>query len=295
MDPVTAAALISTGGNLLAGHMGRQASSDAGDANRRAAEEASVRNAELQREFAQHGIRWRVQDAKAAGIHPLAALGAQLHSASPSFVGYQQEADMSMPTAMSNIGQDISRAVMAQATQEEKALKTLQIQSAQADIEGRYLDNAIKLQTLNSMNQAGTPPGLPSNSGLSSSLVGSGQGGAYVVEKAASRTHSAPGRPHEQVGQVSDVGFARTSTGLTPVPSSDVKERIEDQFIPEAMWALRNQLLPNFGSGPEAPSSNQHPISQYNYPGADSWRWHHLGQEFRPFNSKRGHFVPKRR
>ena len=32
---------------------------------------------EMQKEFAQNGIRWKVADAKAAGIHPLAALGAQ--------------------------------------------------------------------------------------------------------------------------------------------------------------------------------------------------------------------------
>lgn len=37
-----------------------------------------------QREFAQHGMRWRVEDAKAAGLHPLSVLGAQgLPSYSP--------------------------------------------------------------------------------------------------------------------------------------------------------------------------------------------------------------------
>lgn len=34
------------------------------------------KDAALQREFAQHGIRWRVRDARKAGLHPLAALGA---------------------------------------------------------------------------------------------------------------------------------------------------------------------------------------------------------------------------
>lgn len=33
--------------------------------------------ADLQREFAKHGVRWRVEDAAAAGLHPLAALGMQ--------------------------------------------------------------------------------------------------------------------------------------------------------------------------------------------------------------------------
>lgn len=40
-----------------------------------------------QREFAKHGIRWRVEDAIAAGIHPLAALGVNTASGSPVSIG----------------------------------------------------------------------------------------------------------------------------------------------------------------------------------------------------------------
>lgn len=42
-------------------------------------------NNQLQYDFAQKGIQWRVNDAKKAGIHPLAALGANTNS--PSFAG----------------------------------------------------------------------------------------------------------------------------------------------------------------------------------------------------------------
>lgn len=42
---------------------------------------------DFQREFAQHGISWRVADAKRAGLHPLAVLGANVTSAQPSYVG----------------------------------------------------------------------------------------------------------------------------------------------------------------------------------------------------------------
>lgn len=50
---------------------------------------------EQQREFAQKGIQWRVADAKAAGVHPLYAMGAQLPSFNPVSVmdntaGYAQ-------------------------------------------------------------------------------------------------------------------------------------------------------------------------------------------------------------
>lgn len=37
----------------------------------------------LQKEFAQHGVQWRVQDAIAAGVHPLYALGANIPTFSP--------------------------------------------------------------------------------------------------------------------------------------------------------------------------------------------------------------------
>ena len=47
--------------------------------------EMNAKNAALQREFAQSGIQWKVADAKKAGLHPLAALGAQTASASPSY------------------------------------------------------------------------------------------------------------------------------------------------------------------------------------------------------------------
>lgn len=52
------------------------------DANARI-DYANAQNNATQREFAQNGIQWKVEDAKKAGIHPLYALGAS--TASPSF------------------------------------------------------------------------------------------------------------------------------------------------------------------------------------------------------------------
>ena len=57
---------------IIGGLMSNESNEDAGNAN-----------AALQREFAQNGIRWKVADAEAAGIHPLYALGAQTSPASP--------------------------------------------------------------------------------------------------------------------------------------------------------------------------------------------------------------------
>lgn len=82
-----------------------------------ASKNASKRNAAMQREFAQQGIRWKVADAKAAGIHPLYALGASTTSFSPSYVG----ADYSgLGRGLGEMGQDISRAVNATRTEDER-------------------------------------------------------------------------------------------------------------------------------------------------------------------------------
>lgn len=59
-------ALLSAGGSLLGGWMSQNQADKTNEANLQAA-----------REFAQNRVSWTVNDAKKAGIHPLAALGAQ--------------------------------------------------------------------------------------------------------------------------------------------------------------------------------------------------------------------------
>lgn len=57
------------------------------------------------------------------------------------------------------------------------------------------------------------------------------------------------GGPQESYGAISDIGWARSETGYYPVPSLDVKERIEDGPM-EWHWLLRNQVLPHLGLAP---------------------------------------------
>lgn len=77
---------------------------------------------EMAREFAQHGIRWKVEDAKAAGLHPLYAVGAAGASYSPSIsvTGGTGE-------AISRMGQNISRGVYSSATKEEREKHDLEL------------------------------------------------------------------------------------------------------------------------------------------------------------------------
>lgn len=165
--PVLAAALVGAGASLLGGGVSQ-------DQNRKLVHEQM----DAQREFAQHGIRWKVEDAKAAGIHPLYALGASTTSFAPMSV------QDSLGPAISSAGQDISRAMRASATDEERqageasqfmleaerrsdarqlaanadARANRQLQLAETE---SHLRNMVLLDQLNRGRAPGTGPGLP--------------------------------------------------------------------------------------------------------------------------------------
>lgn len=115
------------------------------------AEEAAEKQAQLQREFAQNGIRWKVEDAKQAGIHPLYALGANTHSYAPISVGSQDFA---------TVGQNLGSAIGAMTTSKEKSdgfAKTVQ----GLTLEKMGLENEILRSQLHMNNQPGRGPGMP--------------------------------------------------------------------------------------------------------------------------------------
>lgn len=93
----------------------------------RAARKESKANIALQKEFAQHGVQWRVEDAKAAGIHPLAALGMQGMQFSPVY------SQSGAGEALSSAGQAIGRAVGG--TAHDKAMQNLALAAAQKSLE----------------------------------------------------------------------------------------------------------------------------------------------------------------
>ena len=130
--------------------------------DRREARRSQAYQAELQREFAQQGIQWRVKDAQQAGVHPLYAIGAPAISASPIAVGTSQ-----MGPALSQAGQNIGRAVEASMTRKERqANKALQRRVAMQQYQHNELVNenlaiegALKMQDLRS-KQSQVPPAM---------------------------------------------------------------------------------------------------------------------------------------
>lgn len=199
MEPVTMAALIGGGASLLGGLMGRESSRSSAN-----------RNVDLQREFAQHGIRWRVEDAKQAGIHPLYALGASTHSFSPISVSDP------LGPAIASAGQDLSRAFEATRTgQERNVLDTLKAQESIAirqldrerihdDREERRLQSQLANDAVQRMywlsqmrrNEQQRGPGMPE--AVAGGVSGPREGS--IKYKPAEITSRAPGEPFRTAG-----------------------------------------------------------------------------------------------
>lgn len=109
--------LISGAASLIGGGISAITGKQSGD-----------REYERQKEFAQHGLRWKVADAKAAGIHPIFAVGANTPTYSP-------QAAVGSDFGVSAAGQNISRAIEAGQTRRER--------EEMADVQKRYYEAQI--------------------------------------------------------------------------------------------------------------------------------------------------------
>lgn len=117
---------IAAGASILGSALGYKSTKD----SQKIYDKAAKANIQYQKEFAQHGLRWRVDDAKAAGIHPLAAMGASTAQFTPQINTDRPEFDFQ------RAGQDLGRAITANWTKPERKLhnENLRIRSLQGDI-----------------------------------------------------------------------------------------------------------------------------------------------------------------
>lgn len=201
--------LIGGVGSIVGGLLGDESQKD-----------ATNMNIAMQREFAQNGIRWKVADAKAAGLHPLAALGASTASFSPIAVGDP------IGSALAAAGQDLSRAFMAKQTQGERLSERLLL----AQIEGQEIENAFKasqMARLSSPTQM--PPPMQGSIEVQPSKITSTRVGNPSLE-------AAPPAPAVKE-------FINADGTVTTWPSAEAKQAIEDSLYEyEHMW--RNRISP---------------------------------------------------
>lgn len=244
--------LLAAGSSILGGIMGNNAAN---------------KDRAMQKEFAKSGIQWKVEDAKKAGIHPLAALGAQTTSFAPVSVG-----GPSIASGLASAGQDISRAIDTtrdSSTRLDAYTKTVQ----DLNIQRLGLENQLLGSQIAKINQTGPRPPMP---GTDRFLIDGQANSPLVQNKALERVAPALGQPSTEPGAVTDMGFARTATdGWAPVFSKDFQDRTEEDLIGSLAWNIRNRLMPSVTSG------------GYNPPGGvelapgESWYYDPMRQEYR--------------
>lgn len=224
----------------------------------------------LNKEMAQNSIQWRVDDAKKAGLHPLAALGAQVASSSPVSVG--SYSGSSSGDRISDFGQGIGRA--AQAFMDSNSRKRQELFDA--------LEMEKKRAEINLLNAQATSVNRPTNPPLGVGATTSDASTSRVVSVPMERTFSEAGNLSKEAGSAADYTYADTPRGgLAIIPSKDVKSRIEDMFIPETQWSIRNTYLM---TEPKYPSRKP-PAGHY-------WHWSPTMQEWMPKRSGPRKYQP---
>ena len=215
----------SVGASIGSSILGGMAAKDAAEAQ--AAQNAQ--NIALQKEFAQQGIRWKVEDAKAAGIHPLYALGANTIGFSPVSTG-----DTYSPArGMAEMGQDVSRAIQATRTNSERT----QVAADALRLQNMELQNQLLQAQIAKMNQPGTPPARPD---------GTAPSGVVKVEPSKVET-SLPGQPYQAAASNPSIEVIQTKNGPMVVPSRSASEMMESGGpLTVAEWHMRNKIVPIF-------------------------------------------------
>lgn len=226
------------------------------------AENAAAKNAAMQKEFAQKGVQWKVEDAKKAGIHPLYALGAQTTAFTPSYAG-----DTSLPSALASASQDIGGAIDRTRTAPQK-LDALTRTAQVLELDRAGLQNDLLRAQISEIKARTAGPAFPA---AVDPYVIPGQGDSGVKDVALERIKSAHGMPFMEAGPVTDVGFTRTDGGgLAPVYSADAKTRLEDDFGGMLAWNLRNRVLPSLGAAHTMPPP----------PKGHAWSFNPITQEY---------------
>lgn len=182
------------------------------------------------REYAQTGIQWRVADAKAAGIHPLAAMGLPLQSAPTISAG-----NTDYSSAYASMGQSLGRAADSVLTREERNKKT---QLDALTLERASLENELLRSQISNVNRANNPT-LPSLSGDSTILPGQSDGRVKIVPNELVSSD----RLGKDAGTLNTYSHSVNHDGSVSVlPSKDAKNLMEDMGPLPWVWYARTAL-----------------------------------------------------
>lgn len=262
------------------------------------AERLNQLNYEHQKEFAQNGIRWKVADAKAAGLHPLAALGASTASYSPSAV-IGDSPDYSF---LKDMGQGIDRAMDAKATQRERADreeksnalfkeelkgKQLQNQETETRIQQMKWDMAMDAarnaaQAVRTQQQVPAMPSLAPDGSLMPGQSNATSPGDIIKTKPAEIVMNDPATPAAEAGSNPEIRYFRTSDGGYSIARSEAyADSTDDDLAGQLSWELRNRFPATVWDS----SSAAPPASYLPDRGRGGWAWSYnpLRQAYYPY------------
>lgn len=234
--------------------------------------------AQLQREFAQQGIQWRVADAKAAGIHPLYALGGSGASYSPSAISVGTGQGSDLGRDLGNMGAGLGRAVAAAGSKEDRAATEFSsamrvMQLKRAGLENEHLETQI-MASRAALQRAQLGPGIPTGLGV----AGPPQAGVGQFQRVPVEINSSqPGNPAIEAGplQPGNRNVAIDKAGNTQVTIPSKEMGFDELTTPgTASWHFWNSFAPWLS---QARRDANRPDPKTLPKGFDEWMWTPFG------------------
>jgi hypothetical protein len=171
-------------------------------------------------------IQRRVADAKKAGIHPLAALGAGSMYSPGTIVGGNYQADMS------NMGQNISRALSKSMSGHQQKIASEQLKSLQLENDFKRIEIQKSQRELGDSNEKGLP-------GINETLP-------------SKRDSHHSSKVHQESASTPSVKWYKNADrSLSPIPAGEAKKGMEDMLPAESSWLVQNYIKPIFASKQE--------------------------------------------
>lgn len=244
-----------------------------------AVRDANQANIDFQRLAAQEGLRWRVADARAAGINPLAALGFGGANVSSSVIPIQAGEKY---RALGDMGQNIARAVSTTMTAKERVLSEMEqdVYMKELKLKGALIDGQ--------MSKIGSPqgPSFPSLDGFGNPILGqdvgpriaqTGQEKMQIIP--TGRTASSFGNPSKAYGSITDYYFRSLPGGrLKIAPGPDVQGVLANNALEMLKWEWQHYIDQNLRPERYQPDYKEFPLPENKY-------WH--------FNGAQGTWEPR--
>lgn len=226
--------IVGAVGSLVGGALSDKSNRKVASATNDRSYEIAQEDRTLQREFARSGIQWRAEDAKAAGLHPLYALGGTGATYTPSPISLVTPDQSGFGRGLAEAGQNLGRAIQAQETPQQREARQWQMALLKAQVgrevalTGLYESEAARNRQ-SALQSAGIPEGSVS--------VGALEGIPGQVKSVPDEVTSARiGSPELSAGQHPFFMEAKLGNGLRIMlpRSEDMGESLE--AIQWYMW-----------------------------------------------------------